>query len=200
MSVAPNAGRIKSVEVQENGAWAPIDEAKLYTVATNNFTRGGGDGYKLFAENAENAYDYGPGLEQVVADYLAANRPYTPKLDGRITAIEVAAAAPAEPASTTAEAPAAAEPAVPAPPAASTDIAATPPAVETAAAPAATEAAAPSAAAEGSHTIVEGDTLWDIAEKAYGDGAKWRAIRNANAGVVPRRLLVGTTLVIPPAS
>ena len=30
-SVAPNAGRVKSVEVMENGAWAPIDEAKLYT-------------------------------------------------------------------------------------------------------------------------------------------------------------------------
>ena len=86
-SVAPNAGRIKSVEVMEGGAWAPIDEAKLYMVATNNFMRRGGDGYKLFADNAQNAYDYGPGLEQVVADYLAANRPYTPKLDGRITEI-----------------------------------------------------------------------------------------------------------------
>ena len=44
--------------------------------------RGGGDGYKIFADNAQNAYDFGPGLEQVVADYLGANRPYTPKLDG----------------------------------------------------------------------------------------------------------------------
>ncbi len=52
--------------------------------------RKGGDGYKVFADNAQNAYDYGPGLEQVVADYLTANRPYTPKLDGRIT--EIAAA------------------------------------------------------------------------------------------------------------
>ena len=51
-SVAPNAGRVKSVEVMENGAWAPIDPAKIYTVATNNFMRGGGDGYTLFADNA----------------------------------------------------------------------------------------------------------------------------------------------------
>ena len=93
-SVAPNAGRIKSVEVMENGAWSPIDETKLYTVATNNFTRGGGDGYKLFADNAQNAYDYGPGLEQVVADYLTAHRPYTPKLEGRITEVASVAAAP----------------------------------------------------------------------------------------------------------
>jgi 5'-nucleotidase len=32
-----------------------------------------------------NAYDYGPGLEEVVADYLAENGPYTPFTEGRIT-------------------------------------------------------------------------------------------------------------------
>ncbi|RWF36526.1 MAG: bifunctional metallophosphatase/5'-nucleotidase, partial [Mesorhizobium sp.] len=84
-SVAPNAGRVKSVEVMEGGAWAPINPDKDYMVATNNYVRQGGDGYKVFAEKAKNAYDYGPGLEQVVADYLGAHRPYTPKLDGRIT-------------------------------------------------------------------------------------------------------------------
>ena len=50
--VKPNEGRIKSVEVMEGGAWKPIDEAKTYMVATNNFVRQGGDGYKLFASNA----------------------------------------------------------------------------------------------------------------------------------------------------
>ena len=68
----------------EGDAWVPIDPAKTYLVATNNFVRRGGDGYKLFA-SAQNAYDFGPSLEQVVADYMAANRPYTPKLEGRIT-------------------------------------------------------------------------------------------------------------------
>ncbi|WP_292171814.1 bifunctional UDP-sugar hydrolase/5'-nucleotidase, partial [Mesorhizobium sp.] len=99
-SVAPNAGRVKSVEVMEGGAWAPINPDKDYMVATNNYVRQGGDGYKVFAEKAKNAYDYGPGLEQVVADYLGAHRPYTPKLDGRITEIAatVAAAPAAEPA------------------------------------------------------------------------------------------------------
>ncbi|TIT50016.1 MAG: multifunctional 2',3'-cyclic-nucleotide 2'-phosphodiesterase/5'-nucleotidase/3'-nucleotidase, partial [Mesorhizobium sp.] len=82
-SVAPNAGRVKSVEVMENGAWTPINPDKDYLVATNNYVRQGGDGYKVFAEKAKNAYDYGPGLEQVVADYLGAHQPYTPKLDGR---------------------------------------------------------------------------------------------------------------------
>jgi 5'-nucleotidase len=182
-SVAPNAGRIKSVEVMENGGWAPIDEAKLYTIATNNFTRGGGDGYELFENNAQNAYDYGPSLEQVVADYLTANRPYTPKLDGRITEVAEAATAPAE------TAPAEPEPS-------GTDAPA-----DAAAAPAQAEPtpAAPAAQAEGTHTIVAGDTLWDIAESVYGDGTKWRRIAEANPGVVPRRLLVGNALTIPPA-
>lgn len=160
-SVAPNAGRVKSVEVMENGAWTPIKPDKDYLVATNNYVRQGGDGYKVFAEKAKNAYDYGPGLEQVVADYLGAHRPYTPKLDGRITEIAATVAAapaaePAKPAETApatpapapatpapAEAakpaepakPADAAPAMPALPANSGDIANTPPAISTEAAP-----------------------------------------------------------------
>ncbi len=43
-SVGPNEGRLQSLEVMEGGAWVPIDEAKTYTIATNNFVRAGGDG------------------------------------------------------------------------------------------------------------------------------------------------------------
>ena len=93
LSVAPNSGRIRSVEVNENGQWVPIDEGRPYGVVTNNFVRTGGDGYTLFANNGKNAYDFGPGLEQVVADFLASNRPYKPELDGRITRLSPAAAA-----------------------------------------------------------------------------------------------------------
>lgn len=83
-SVAPNAGRVSKVEVKEGDAWVPIDPAKVYGVATNNFMRGGGDGYKVFAEKSTDFYDFGPGLEEVVAEYLANNVPYTPKTEGRI--------------------------------------------------------------------------------------------------------------------
>lgn len=217
-SVAPNAGRVKSVEVMEGGAWAPINPDKDYLVATNNYVRQGGDGYKVFADKAKNAYDYGPGLEQVVADYLAAHRPYTPKLDGRITEIAAtvaAAPAPAEPAK-----PAEAEPVMPALPAGSGDITTTPPTVpaetapatpapaepakpaEAAPAPAKPAEAAPAtpAPAEASHVIVAGDTYWDLAKKAYGNGTKWKVISEANKGYEPRRLPVGATLTIPPAA
>ncbi|TGS85319.1 LysM peptidoglycan-binding domain-containing protein [Mesorhizobium sp. M3A.F.Ca.ET.174.01.1.1] len=222
-SAAPNAGRVKSVEVMENGAWTPINPDKQYLVATNNYVRQGGDGYKVFAEKASDAYDYGPGLEQVVADYLGAHRPYTPKLDGRITEIgaTVAAAEPAKPAATAPAAepakpaemaPATAEPAMPALPSNSGDIAGTPPSV-----PAETATSAPAEAAkpaetapteakpagsspESSHVIAAGDTYWDLAKKAYGDGTKWKLISEANKDYKPRRLPLGGTLTIPPAA
>jgi len=33
----------------------------------------------------------------------------------------------------------------------------------------------------GSYTVVEGDTLWEIAEAAYGDGTQWNKILEANS-------------------
>ncbi|HIP22195.1 MAG TPA: multifunctional 2',3'-cyclic-nucleotide 2'-phosphodiesterase/5'-nucleotidase/3'-nucleotidase, partial [Rhodobacteraceae bacterium] len=61
-----------------------IDPAATYGVVTNNYVRGGGDGYKMFSSDAMNAYDYGPGLENVMADYMLEQGAYTPYLDGRI--------------------------------------------------------------------------------------------------------------------
>ncbi len=86
--VAPMEGRITAVEVREGDAWVPIDPAKVYMAATNNFMRGGGDGYVSLRDEATNAYDYGPGLETVLADYLVAHPDYAPGTDGRITKAE----------------------------------------------------------------------------------------------------------------
>lgn len=52
---------------------------------TNNYVRNGGDGYKIFAYDDKNAYDYGPDLADVLAEYLAAQGPYQAYTDGRIT-------------------------------------------------------------------------------------------------------------------
>ncbi|MNT47025.1 LysM domain/BON superfamily protein [compost metagenome] len=133
--------------------------------------RNGGDGYEVFRTRGENAYDYGPGLETVLADYLAAHQPFKPYTDGRIT--EVAAAA----GTTTAE------------PAAATDA--------TAAQPAADAAATTPASGPQKHVIARGDTLWDLAKSFYGDGALWAKISEANGKPAPRRLHVGTELEIP---
>jgi 5'-nucleotidase/UDP-sugar diphosphatase len=60
-----------------------VDLAKTYGVVSNNYVRNGGDGYKMF-KTAQNAYDFGPDLADVTAEYLAQNAPYTPYTDGRI--------------------------------------------------------------------------------------------------------------------
>ena len=83
-SVAPNEGRIVEVLVAEGDSYVPIDPNKTYLVVTNNYVRNGGDGYKMFTGDDKNAYDFGPDLADVTAEYLAANAPYTPYLDGRI--------------------------------------------------------------------------------------------------------------------
>ena len=62
----------------------PIDPEATYGAVSNNYVRNGGDGYAMFVD-AENAYDFGPDLADVTAEYLAENTPYEPYTDGRIT-------------------------------------------------------------------------------------------------------------------
>jgi 5'-nucleotidase len=85
---AEPGSRVVEVSVRDGEGWAPIDPAATYTVASNNFMRKGGDGYAMFSEQGENAYDFGPNLEDVVSDYLAANPGYVPFIDGRITTVQ----------------------------------------------------------------------------------------------------------------
>ncbi|WP_432344939.1 5'-nucleotidase C-terminal domain-containing protein [Shinella yambaruensis] len=194
----PAGSRVVSVEVKEGDAFVPLDPAKTYGIASNNYMRAGGDGYSVFATAGMNAYDFGPNLELVVADYLAAHRPYQPYTDGRIT--EVADA-------TVVETPATTETGT------GTGTSETAPATDTAAksaedtatsGEAATGTAATTTTTEtatvtagGTHVIVRGDTLWDIAKAAYGDGTLWRKIAEANGNPRPRALHVGTELSIP---
>ncbi len=81
----PAGERISDVEVMEGDAYVPIDPEKVYGVVSNNYMRSGGDGYKIFASNGMNAYDFGPNLEDVVANFLGTANGYTPYTDGRVT-------------------------------------------------------------------------------------------------------------------
>lgn len=83
-SVAPNEGRVAEVMVAAGDGFVPIDPAATYLVVTNNYVRNGGDGYSMFEGDDKNAYDFGPDLADVTAEYLAENAPYQPYLDGRI--------------------------------------------------------------------------------------------------------------------
>ncbi|MFQ5612325.1 MAG: bifunctional metallophosphatase/5'-nucleotidase [Anaerolineae bacterium] len=88
----PEGSRIVSVEVKnEDGSYSPIDPNAIYKVAANNFMRGGGDGYSVFAENAINPYDFGPTLDEAVAIYIGLNSPVAPEVEGRISRVEEAA-------------------------------------------------------------------------------------------------------------
>ncbi len=65
-------------------AGEPLDPEATYGLVSNNYVRNGGDGYKMFVD-AENAYDFGPDLADVTAEYMAAQGDYKPYTDGRIT-------------------------------------------------------------------------------------------------------------------
>ncbi|MCR0983934.1 5'-nucleotidase C-terminal domain-containing protein [Roseomonas pecuniae] len=77
---APPGQRLREVRTADG----PLDPDRAYRVVTNNFMRGGGDGYAVLRNEALEAYDDGPPLEEVVADHLQARGPVAPVLDGRI--------------------------------------------------------------------------------------------------------------------
>jgi 5'-nucleotidase / UDP-sugar diphosphatase len=194
-AAAEAGSRVSNVMVgADDGSFAPIDPEATYGVVSNNFMRGGGDGYSVFASNGMDAYDYGPGLEQVVADYVAANSPYKPYTDGRITA------GPAEMATDMKKeeemATDAGEVTVEVP---QTGLAAG--ALATEAPMVGTEGAAMEkpmdAAAGGMHVIAKGDNYWKLADKFYGDPEMWPKLKDANPGYNPNRLPVGGELVVP---
>jgi len=59
-----------------------LDPNKIYTVATNDFMKAGGDGYSMFTD-APIVKEAG-GLEEVLMEYIEANTPVAPEVEGRI--------------------------------------------------------------------------------------------------------------------
>ncbi|MFZ2099299.1 MAG: 5'-nucleotidase C-terminal domain-containing protein [Oricola sp.] len=170
--------RISRVEVADaSGSFAPIDPEATYGVVSNNFMRAGGDGYSVFKDNGMNAYDYGPGLETVLADYVAAHSPYKPYTDGRIQA----AAAMAEEKPAMEEKPAEAQITVP----------------ETSLGAGALSTEAPMVDTTKKHVVARGDNFWNLAKTYYGDGAIWKKIADANPDAKERGLQIGQELTIP---
>ena len=188
----PAGSRITDVQVKEGEAFVALDPEKTYGVVTNNYVRGGGDGYSVFAEKAVNPYDFGPNLEQAVADYLSANNPYKPYTDGRIANVTPAAAETAQAEQPAADAPAAEAPAAEAP------AASAPAATAPAQAPSpAASSETPATSGPSTYTVVRGDSLWKIAEATYGDGERWTQISEANSLRNPDLLEIGQELELP---
>ena len=55
----------------------------------------------------------------------------------------------------------------------------------------------PPTPARRTYTIQPRDTLWRIAKRYYGQGNRWPEIVQANPGIVPARLRIGQTIVVP---
>ncbi len=67
-----------------SSGFVPVDAERVYTLVTNNFLRGGGDGYTVLRDKAIDPYDGGSGLDDVVIAALSAASPLAPVTDGRI--------------------------------------------------------------------------------------------------------------------
>jgi 2',3'-cyclic-nucleotide 2'-phosphodiesterase (5'-nucleotidase family) len=77
----PPGERVKSVTI----GGEPLDPAKTYTVATNDYMASGGDGYKAFI-GAKNLIDAAGAVLMAtqVIDYIAGKGTVAPKVEGRI--------------------------------------------------------------------------------------------------------------------
>ena len=129
------------------------------------------------------AYDYGPGLEDVVANYLSQNTPYKPFIDGRITLVSMEPEAEMKDAAGTEETAAS-----------DTEMVKDAVVSEVKKVEAAVEETAMAAK---THVVTAGDNLWDLAKKYLGDGTRWGEIAKANPSNNPKKLDVGTELTIP---
>lgn len=196
---AEPGSRISNVMIAEGDGFVPLDEGATYLAATNNYMRNGGDGYAMFVDAAD-AYDFGPGLEQVVADYIVANNPYTPYVDGRISAGAMAMEKSEAKMEMEAEVEAEVAVAVPETTLGAGALATTGPNVE---APAMEKEAMEKETMEkeamkkDGHMVVAGDTFWDLAKKYYGDANMWKKLEAANPEARARGLEIGSMLVVP---
>ena len=74
----PAGSRVTAVTL--NGQ--PIDDARVYKVATNNFTAGGGDGFTMFKDVKK--LETGTLDVDVLINYLKVNNPVNVQNEGRI--------------------------------------------------------------------------------------------------------------------
>ncbi|MGI5172840.1 5'-nucleotidase C-terminal domain-containing protein [Treponema sp. OMZ 840] len=83
MTLNYDAGKIENVTV----GGKPIDSARTYKIAVNDYLAAGGDGYEVFKKAVE-TFNTSMLLSDVVIDYVQTLvQPIVPKTDGRITII-----------------------------------------------------------------------------------------------------------------
>lgn len=93
----PAGERVVRAEVQGPDGWAPLEDERVYVVATTAFLLGGGDGYR-FAERSLRTVPAGPDLKLMalgaLTSSLVSGTPIAPRVEGRITDLTPAAPRP----------------------------------------------------------------------------------------------------------
>jgi 2',3'-cyclic-nucleotide 2'-phosphodiesterase (5'-nucleotidase family) len=85
-SYDPSASAGARIDAVKIGGKA-LDPAAMYRVATNDYMAGGGDGYAVLKKGKALIDASGATyMATMVMDYIAANAPVSPKVEGRITA------------------------------------------------------------------------------------------------------------------
>ncbi len=86
---AADAGaRVLAADVWDNASatYVPVEADEVYTVATNDFLAGGGDGFNILAGAAAHPDTFPTGwlLSEALAEYLNVHAPVSPGVEGRI--------------------------------------------------------------------------------------------------------------------
>ena len=180
----------------------PFDPEDTYAIATTDFVSAGGDSYFVVA--ASDGFDTGVLLDETLINYIQEelNGVLTEEKYGKIRgeqeiilAGDTAEGSEAETAENGSEGADDAEAAAAAEGASDADAAT---AEEGAAV---TEGDGENAALD-SYTVERGDCLWRIAQKLYGDGAKWKLIYENNKDIIKQPSLIypGQVLQLPDAA
>jgi 5'-nucleotidase len=92
---APGAGqpgrRVTRVEVAvrgQPGRFERLDPDAGYTVACDSYLRGGGDDFAVLRDRAVNPNDDLGAVQDVLIEFIAANSPLRPRLEGRIQVVK----------------------------------------------------------------------------------------------------------------
>ena len=79
---APSGDRIDPADTTVAGQ--PLDTSDTYTLGTNGFVAGGGDGYDVLTAASETG-DGGTNRAELVKDRIRVESPVAPEVEGRIT-------------------------------------------------------------------------------------------------------------------
>lgn len=80
----PAGERVIHAEIRGENGYEAVRPDGVYRIVTTNFQARGGDGYDMFRDAALEKPWLGKPVDRIVADYIKAHSPVSPKVEGRI--------------------------------------------------------------------------------------------------------------------